>query len=126
MSPRSRRRGAADIAMLARCPKCLDLHFALQKSVGPNVRFGSKADIASRLRNVRFVPKADILHCGRDRCYSKLIGGGKYCLGMVMPIRSDASCPAIGKTLLRSKRIPDGTVGELQVAEIGSKSHTDA
>src|SRR6516164_2924897 len=44
MSPGSRRRGAADIAMLARCPKCLDLHFAWQKSAGPN-RYGSKADI---------------------------------------------------------------------------------
>jgi hypothetical protein len=25
-----------------------------------------KADIAERDRNVRFVPQADILHCGRD------------------------------------------------------------
>jgi len=29
-----------------------------------------KADIAERDRHVRFVPKADILHCGRDRRYS--------------------------------------------------------
>jgi len=58
MSPGSRRRGAADIAMLARCPKCLDLHFAWQKSVGPNVRYGSKADIAERETNVRFTPKS--------------------------------------------------------------------
>src|SRR5262249_28120310 len=37
-----------------------------------------------------------------------------------------ASCPATGRILLRSKWIPGGTVGELQVAEIGSKSQTDA
>src|SRR5262249_6701606 len=86
-----------------------------------------KADMGQHSRDVRFVPKADILRCARGWC--RLINSlarGKYCLGMVMPIRSDASCPAIGKTLLRSKRIPGGTVGELQVAEIGSQSQTDA
>jgi len=29
-----------------------------------------KADIGTRSRNVRFVPKADILHCGKERRYS--------------------------------------------------------
>ena len=46
-----------------------DRHIAWQLSSGPNVRFGSKADIEacpikqtlrSRHRDVRFVPKADI------------------------------------------------------------------
>jgi len=37
-----------------------DRHFAQQQSSGPNVRFGSKADIGGRLGNVRFTPKADI------------------------------------------------------------------
>src|SRR6516225_2085948 len=30
----------------------------------------AKADIAESDRHVRFVPKADILHCGRDWLYS--------------------------------------------------------
>jgi hypothetical protein len=29
-----------------------------------------KADIADAMRNVRFVPKADILRCGKERRYS--------------------------------------------------------
>jgi hypothetical protein len=29
-----------------------------------------KADIGTQPRNVRFVPKADILHCGKERRYS--------------------------------------------------------
>src|SRR6516165_3075362 len=29
-----------------------------------------KADIGTRSRDVRFVPKADILHCGKERRYS--------------------------------------------------------
>src|SRR6516164_2928693 len=29
-----------------------------------------KADIGTHSRNVRFVPKADILHCGKERPYS--------------------------------------------------------
>ena len=29
-----------------------------------------KADIAKRYRHVRFVPKADILRCGKERRYS--------------------------------------------------------
>ena len=37
-----------------------DGHFAWQQSSGPNVRFGSKADIAPRQINVCFTPKADI------------------------------------------------------------------
>src|SRR6516164_1303380 len=35
-----------------------DCHFAWQQSSGPNVRFGSKADIAACLINVRFTPKS--------------------------------------------------------------------
>src|SRR5215468_3073096 len=35
-----------------------DRHFAWQQSSGPNVRFGSKADIAAPLTNVRFTPKS--------------------------------------------------------------------
>ena len=31
-----------------------------------HVRFGSKADIEACLRDVRFVPKADIPRCGID------------------------------------------------------------
>src|SRR6516164_3726300 len=70
MSPRSRRRGAADIAMLPRCPKCLVLHFAWQKSVGPNVRYGSKADIGTQPRDVRFGSKADMATSQRNFRYS--------------------------------------------------------
>jgi len=33
-------------------------HFAWQQFSGPNVRFGSKADIAERETNVRFTPKS--------------------------------------------------------------------
>ena len=35
-----------------------DCHFARQQSLGPNVRFGSKADIAAPPTNVRFTPKS--------------------------------------------------------------------
>jgi hypothetical protein len=35
-----------------------DHHFAWQQSSGPNVRFGSKADMGRRLGNVRFTPKS--------------------------------------------------------------------
>jgi hypothetical protein len=40
-----------------------DRHFSWQQSSGPNVGFGSKekADINWTFRDVRFVPKADIL-----------------------------------------------------------------
>jgi hypothetical protein len=34
-----------------------DHHFAWQQFIGPNVRFGSKADIARDQLNVRFTPK---------------------------------------------------------------------
>jgi hypothetical protein len=54
-----------------------DRHFAQQQPTGPNVRFGSKADIRGRLgnvrftpesghRDVRFVPKADILRRSKN------------------------------------------------------------
>jgi hypothetical protein len=33
-------------------------NFAWQKSVGPNVRFGSKADMTLRNRDVRYSPKS--------------------------------------------------------------------
>jgi len=35
-----------------------NLHFAWQQSAGPNVRYGSKADIAAPPTNVRFTPKS--------------------------------------------------------------------
>ena len=35
-----------------------DRHFAWQQFSGPNVRFGSKADIEVSLGNVRFPPKS--------------------------------------------------------------------
>jgi hypothetical protein len=35
-----------------------DRHFAWQQSLGPNVRFGSKADIGARLAHVRFTPES--------------------------------------------------------------------
>jgi hypothetical protein len=35
-----------------------DHHFAPQQSPGPNVRFGSKADIAARPVNVCFTPES--------------------------------------------------------------------
>jgi len=35
-----------------------DHHFAWQQSLGPNVRFGSKADIQPRLIDVRFTPES--------------------------------------------------------------------
>jgi len=34
-----------------------DRHFAQQQSSGPNVRFGSLADIVAALSNVRFTPE---------------------------------------------------------------------
>ena len=79
-----------------------DRHFAWQQSSGPNVRFGSKADIAAPPTNVcftpksrtselsleiRFVPTADILRCGKERRYS--ITSSARCLswrGTSMPI----------------------------------------
>ena len=36
-------------------------HFAWQQCLGPNVRFGSKADIEARPINVRFTPNSG--HC---------------------------------------------------------------
>ena len=38
-----------------------DLHFAWQQSLGPNVRFGSKADIGLSPVDVRFTPRSG--HC---------------------------------------------------------------
>jgi hypothetical protein len=35
-----------------------DRHFAWQQFIGPNVRFGSKADIHSPSADVRFTPKS--------------------------------------------------------------------
>jgi hypothetical protein len=35
-----------------------DLHFAWQQSLGPNVRFGSKADIGLATADVRFTPES--------------------------------------------------------------------
>jgi len=35
-----------------------DRHFAWQQSLGPNVRFGSKADIGGPPIDVRFTPKS--------------------------------------------------------------------
>jgi hypothetical protein len=35
-----------------------DCHFAWQQPSGPNVRFGSKADIEAGPRDVRFAPKS--------------------------------------------------------------------
>jgi hypothetical protein len=35
-----------------------DRHFARQQSSGPNVRFGSKADIGEGPTDVRFTPKS--------------------------------------------------------------------
>src|SRR5262245_33359216 len=37
----------------------LTLHFACQQSVGPNVRFESKADMCVAKRHVRFTPNSD-------------------------------------------------------------------
>jgi hypothetical protein len=36
----------------------LNGHFARQQSAGPNVRFGSEADILGALHDVRFTPKS--------------------------------------------------------------------
>ena len=37
-----------------------------------------KADVGTQSWNVRFVPKADILHCGRNwHLFDHLVGGGK-------------------------------------------------
>jgi hypothetical protein len=49
-------------------------HFARQQSSGPNVRFGSKADIGARPRNVRFVPKADIWRRSRNHLFDHIVG----------------------------------------------------
>src|SRR5262249_250779 len=37
-----------------------------------------KADIETQSRDVRFVPKADILHCNRKSRLDHLVGAGKY------------------------------------------------
>jgi hypothetical protein len=37
----------------------------------------SKADIGTQPRNVRYVPKADILHCGRLALFDDVVGGGE-------------------------------------------------
>jgi hypothetical protein len=50
-------------------------HSEFEFSLRANVRFASnavgyspKADIAERRRHVRFVPKADVLRCGKLTC----------------------------------------------------------
>jgi hypothetical protein len=45
-------------------------HFAQQQFSWPMSALPPKADIAERDRNVRFVPKANILQCGRNWHYS--------------------------------------------------------
>ena len=41
-----------------------DCHFARQQSLGPNVRFGSEADISHRPINVRFALKSELRGTG--------------------------------------------------------------
>jgi hypothetical protein len=49
---------SADYIRDLRWAKWADGHFAWQHSLGPNVRFGSKADIGARPSNVRFAPES--------------------------------------------------------------------
>ena len=49
-----------------------DRHFAWQQSSGPNVRFGSEADIQRRVSDVRFTPKSG----QPSRRYSLAMNGG--------------------------------------------------
>jgi hypothetical protein len=70
-----------------------------------NVRFGSKADMTGRIRNVSYTPKADIANGSRDyvdansiwRCYcneQQMCRGGR--LLAISPIRMvRASAPII-------------------------------
>jgi hypothetical protein len=53
-----------------------DRHFAWQRSSGPNVRFGSKADIALGRRHVRFTPKSGHCSASIDVRYSPESAGG--------------------------------------------------
>jgi hypothetical protein len=52
-----------------------------QKQTSAHVRVMSalppKADIGTQPRDVRFVPKADILRCGKERRYSILVGAAR-------------------------------------------------
>src|SRR6516162_1616519 len=47
-----------------------DRYTQVQDRRARHVRCGSKADIGAPASNVRFVPKADILRCGKERRYS--------------------------------------------------------
>jgi len=68
-----------------------DHHFARQQSSGPNVRFGSKADISECPANVRFTPESghgDFSHLrGRP---AKGAGGSvvPHTLAELFPFRS--------------------------------------
>jgi len=45
-------------------------------NVAPMSALPPKADIGTQPRNVRYVPKADIVRCGEKRCYS-ITGAGE-------------------------------------------------
>jgi len=59
-----------------------DRHFARQQLSGPNVRFGSKADIAAPPTNVRFTPKSG--HRNRPADYLRRTGSGSLAIFAAM------------------------------------------
>ena len=64
-----------------------------------------KADIGTQSWNVRFVPKADILRCGRELAlFDDPIGGNVQCL--------------IGWRVRQLERIGNGATGDLAIVDI--------
>src|SRR6516225_8643236 len=51
-------------------------HFAPQQSPGPNVRFGSKTDIGTLPRDVRFVREADSCTAAKASLFRRLRAAG--------------------------------------------------
>jgi hypothetical protein len=63
-----------------------------------------KGDIVECDRHVRFVPEADILHCGKDWLFDDLIGGNLQRL--------------IGWRVRQLERIGNGATGDLAIVDI--------
>ena len=75
-------------------------HFAQQRSSRPNVRFGSKADIATRLTNVRFAPESGHRKEARFSANQGRAGGAS----------GDPADGAVGQ-FTRVKWVREGTAG---------------
>jgi hypothetical protein len=68
-----------------------------------------KADIRNRHRHVRFVPKADILHCSKERRYSITLSASASRLGALIR----AARPFVGHPLAVPSRQVDETAATL-------------